>query len=560
MAFRPAIGRSDFRILRREGRTYVDKTALVGQVLRSGTPVLLFPRPRRFGKTLNLSMLRYFLERHEEDRADLFEGLDVWTDPEARGHFQRHPVLMLTFKDVGGRSWTDCQIGLRKVVERILDAQAHILSTTPATERELRLVQTVAGRDVRGAELVDALEIVSGWLARATGEPVILLIDEYDTPIHAGFVGGYYEEVIDFFRSFLSVGLKDNVHIYRAVVTGILRVAKESIFSGLNNLSVYDILCPEFATSFGFTEPEVGALIESAGAEAHREVIRSWYNGYLFGGRVVYNPWSVLNFLDRADRVARPYWVNTSSNDLVHRLLTQGGAANLGDLEVLLNGGTIDKLLEDSIALRDLDKRSDAVWSLLLFTGYLNATDVRHGPQPRARLSIPNVEVSTVYHRVFRNWMEAGLGSSRRVEDLLRALLSGDAEELGFLLGELLETTLSYHDTARGRAEHVYYAFFLGLLVNLEESHEVRSNRESGYGRADVLVTPREHGRPGVVLELKTVREGSAVEQTLDAAERQIRERDYAASVRASGADPVHQFAVAFDGKRAWVRRLGAQP
>jgi len=419
--------------------------------------------------------------------------------------------------------------------------------------------RSVLSRQADPVDLMDSLRRLCGFLHAYHGEPVVLLVDEYDTPIHAAYVHGYYDEVIEFFRNLLSGGLKDNPHLFRGVVTGILRVARESIFSGLNNLSVHSLLQQEYATAFGFTEAEVEHLTDLASARDHLDELRDWYDGYLFGGRVVYNPWSVLSFLASADRAPRAWWVSTSSNDLLRDLLTRGGLGSPEALETLLTGGGVERRVEENVVFRDLERRADAAWSLLLFSGYLKAADVRLGEEPRAVLSIPNREVLTIYRSTFKDWLQAGLGDATRVHRLLEALLSGDAPTFEELLEELLLTALSYHDTERRKAEATYHAFIVGLLVQLEPDYAVRSNREAGLGWADVLVCPRQPGRAGVVLELKSVdaRRGETPDQALDAAQRQLREQDYAAELRARGADPVHELAAVFDGKRAWVR-LGA--
>jgi len=559
MLFSAPIGHSDFRNLRRAGATYVDKTALIAELLESPTQVLLFPRPRRFGKTLNLSTIRYFLERTDDDRSDLFEGLAVWESDEARRHFQRYPVVFLTFKDVKADTFADCLEGIHREIAVEFERHASLIEAAAPTPRERACVSRVLDGSASKVDLWSSLRDLTALLGRGSDGPVVLLLDEYDTPIHAAYVHGYYDEAIGFFRNLLSGGLKDNPHLFRGVVTGILRVARESIFSGLNNLSVHSLLRQEYATAFGFTEAEVEHLVGLAGAEDHLDELRDWYDGYLFGGHVVYNPWSVLSYLASADRAPRAWWVSTSSNDLLRDLLTRGGLGGPEALETLLTGGGVERRVEENVVFRDLERRADAVWSLLLFSGYLKAADVRTKGQVRAVLSIPNREVLTIYRSTFKDWLQAGLGDATRVHRLLEALLSGDAPTFEELLEELLLTALSYHDTERRKAEATYHAFIVGLLVQLEPDYAVRSNREAGLGWADVLVCPRQPGRAGVVLELKSVdaRRGETPDQALDAAQRQLREQDYAAELRARGADPVHELAAVFDGKRAWVR-LGA--
>jgi hypothetical protein len=551
------IGISDFRKLREEGFYYVDKTAMVDVVVASNAEVLLAPRPRRFGKTLNLSMLRYFFEKSAEDRSPLFAGLAVASSEIARPHFQRYPTIFITFKDVKATSWDDCIIGIQNVLAEAFGEHAYLQQQTSLAPEDLELFRAIRSRKASAADCKMALRLLSRLLAQHHGERVVILVDEYDTPIHAAYTNRYYDEAIAFFRDFLSSGLKDNSHLFRGVLTGILRVARESVFSGLNNLVVYSLLRSELAPYFGFTEPEVEALARAAGAEDRLADLRAWYNGYLFGGQVIYNPWSVLSFLSSADRVFRPYWVATSSNDLVRDLLVNGPGGARVELESLLAGGTIDKRVVENVALRDLEVRPDAVWSLLLFSGYLKAVETYIQDHAEwVKLAIPNQEVALELSDMVRAWMEQRAGSADDVERMLRALLGGDARTVERYLSRMMKASISYFDTAGPEPERFYHGLVVGLLASLGSRYEVRSNRESGFGRVDVMVLPRAAGQPGVVLELKTVDvdEGETPEAALGAALSQIEERDYAAELRERGAAPIWQMAAVFDGKRADVR------
>ncbi|WP_234023971.1 AAA family ATPase [Sorangium cellulosum] len=359
-------------------------------------------------------------------------------------------------------------------------------------------------------------------------------------------------------RTFLTDGLKGNPHLHRAVLTGILRVARESIFSGLNNVVAYTRLRSDFNTSFGFTEAEVEALLETAGQRSLLEMIRTWYNGYDFGGALIYNPWSILSFLEGNEKEPLPFWLGTSSNELIQKVLEEHAVTLQPALQVLMEGGEIERVLEENVALSDLAHDEDALFGLLVFSGYLRAEKRSRGPgeQPAHALKIPNREVRLLYTGTFRRWAEARLrrqgGSMKR---LLAALLAGDAAGFEAELQAFVTDVLSYHDTGRVDPEVVVHGFVAGLLAALEPGYQVRSNRESGQGRPDVMIRPAQPGRPGVVLELKVARAPRvSLEQALDEALAQIRARDYAAELRASGAAPVHAMAVAFDGKVVRVR------
>jgi hypothetical protein len=422
---------------------------------------------------------------------------------------------------------------------------------------DARLFTAVLERRAVKSELVIALKLLSRLLAKHHGERVVILLDEYDSPIHAGYTNKYYDDVIAFFRDFLSGGLKDNAHLFKGVLTGILRVARESLFSGLNNVEVYSILRAQFATAFGFTEAEVRGLLAAAGQSESLDGIRAYYNGYLFGGQAIYNPWSVLSFLNRGDGVLRPYWIETSSNDLVRELLLTGPQGVQAGLETLLAGGTLGKPIDENIVLRDIAGSSDAIWSFLLFTGYLKAVEVRFvEDELKAELVVPNREIAGALRRMVRTWFKEEAGGTDQLQSLLDALLRGDAPVVERHLSHLVKVNLSFFDTAAPEPERFYHGLVVGLLAGLAPRYEVRSNRESGYGRCDVMILPKAAGQPGVVLELKQVdtEAGETREKAFTAALRQIRERDYAAELRERGAMPIHQMAAVFEGKRVFVR------
>jgi hypothetical protein len=467
----------------------------------------------------------------------------------------------MTFREVKAPTWEGCWEAIRTKIQVLFDEHRTLLDTGTLSDREARDFRAVLDGTANAVLYERALTDLSRHLHRAHREKVVILIDEYDEPIHAGYIAGYGRQVLDFFRPFLTGGLKDNPHLHRAVMTGILRIARESIFSGLNNLAVYSLIRREFSTSFGFTEPEVQALLAQSGQSDKIESVRHWYNGYDFGGTVVYNPWSVLNFLADETSTARPYWLSTSSNDLVKKALEIWGPRVEPIMENLLEGGGLERVLDENVVLDDMHSREDTLWSLLVFSGYLRAEERSRGvgEQPAHFLSIPNREVRLLYANTFREWMHARLVErGGNAERLIQALLAGDAEGLEEELQALAEAVLSYHDVGVRSAEPLYHGFVLGLLTTLEPDYEVRSNRESGKGRPDVIVRPRQPGKPGVVMELKVARPGKKTpEQALEEGLAQIRDNDYIAELRATGASPVHAFAVAFDGKNVAVRSLG---
>ena len=557
------IGVSDFRKLRELGLHYVDKSDLICQLNdKRGVEVVLLPRPRRFGKTTNLSMLRCFFEKRDEDLSHLFEGLEVWgAGDEHRAHFQRYPVIYMTFKGLKLESFDRCRDAIRRKIAALFDEHRALLDSGTLSAREVKdyraILDGTAADEIYDGALLD----LSRHLYRCHGEKVVILIDEYDAPIHAGYIHGYAPQILDVSRAFLTGGLKDNPHLHKAVLTGILRIARESIFSGLNNVAVYSLLRREFSASFGFTEPEVEALLERVGRKDQMEAVRHWYNGYDFGGTVLYNPWSVLNYAADQDPEPKPFWLSTSSNDLIREQLERRAVTLQPALDALLEGGGVERVLDENVALGQLSTSEDALWSLLVFSGYLRAEKRSRGPMEEAAhlLSIPNREVRKLYTGTFRDWMRARMvGHGGSLDRLTAALLGGDAEVLEEQLQAFVVNLLSIHDPGTVDPERVYQAFVVGLLAVLEPSFQVRSNRESGHGRPDVMIRPAQPGRPGVVLELKVARAPrKTLEQALAEGLSQLRDNDYAAELRAAGASPVHAFAVAFDGKEVWVRSAG---
>jgi hypothetical protein len=548
----PAIGASDFRSLRSAGRLYLDKSRLISLLLRDAGTVLLFPRPRRFGKTLNMTMLQCFFERSSEPAArstwSLFEGLQVATDGEARAHFARYPTIALSLKDVRSRDYRGMLGSVREEIRRVHAAHRELLGSLPA-ERGDRFREMLDGRCEDEEILRRALGELSADLAQHWGERCVVLIDEYDAPLQHAYIHGYYDEAVDFFRGFYSAVLKDNdQNLVRGVLTGVLRVVRESLFSGLNNVKVCSILDHVYAESFGFTEDEVASL---TGTEL--PAVRDWYDGYRFGGTRIYNPWSVLSYLDTGR--LEPHWANTSDNELIRRLLVDRGLGFSAEIEALLEGGTITQRIDENLALRDIDHSPRALWMFLLFAGYLRVDAARVDDRGAtiAELSIPNREVALVYRDLFHAWADEG-DRGRGLAGLRRSLSTGDFEELERMIRKVSRETLSFHDGAGHPRESFYHGLVIGLVMELADDYDVRSNRETGNGRADVLLVPRRKDLPGVVLEIKALGPGEPPEPALEGALHQIERQAYATELRSRGIERIHEVAIVFRGKEAWVK------
>jgi hypothetical protein len=554
MAFRAPIGISNFVRLRTAGATYVDKTAAIVQLLELDAEVLQFTRPRRFGKTLFLSTLEAFFQRSEllgEDSAPLFEELAVWRSEAARAHHQRYPVISLSLKDVSATSWesmlADLQHLFGALINRLLPAEG------PATAARASLA---AIRDQGGTadQLRAALANLMEELRRATGQRVMVLIDEYDTPMQTAWAHGFFDKAMPFFRSMFGAALKDNDALFRGVLTGILRVARESLFSGFNNPAIFTVTNSRFADLFGFTQPETEQLAVQANVVDQLDGIKAWYDGYVFGAVRIYNPWSILHYLANLPDALQPYWLNSGGTTLIESLLDRGGPALWRSLEDLYTGGVVRTEIAESLVFSELERRSDALWSLLLAAGYLKPARIeRIGDVDWYELVIPNREVRLAWRRFLGQRLEQATYDRHTLDRMLRAMFDGDEVSFGHLLQQVALKTLSYHDTAGDEPERVWQAFVLGMLVALEPDYEVHSNLETGYGRADVIVRPRRPGRPGVVLELKRIDPGGDVEASITRAFQQIEDRAYVTTLRGV-AEPIRVIAAVFEGKRVHVR------
>ncbi len=568
-----ALGESNFLLLRENARNYfVDKSHFITRVLTDASPVQLFPRPRRFGKTLNLTMLKAFVERDlVDDEKDwphgwAFEGLQVMQDADfVACHAGKYPVIFLTFKDIKVSDWQGC---LKKILmllsteiwrhlgKRNLDEDSRSLA--PMLRQSLsRIIYGEA--DAADAETV--LLSLAQILSHLTGQKVMILIDEYDTPILSAWTHGYYDEAITFFRNFLGAGLKDNPYLAKGVLTGILHIAKESVFSGLNNLEVYSLLRRQHACSFGFTQDEVSRVLDAFELLNHSHQITQWYDGYIFGDTTIFNPWSILNFLKAPEEGCRPYWLNTSSNDLVRELVLARAASDNDRLQQELHriaaGAQLEKVLDDHIVLRSIRADDDSLWHLLAMTGYLKAQFAGLTPDNRRqvyRLAIPNLEVSLFYEDTLQAWLNQISGDAGAIPAMLRALLQGRMDDFALLLQEIALAVLSYHDVGGKAPERFYHALLLGMFLNLRMSYEVTSNRESGLGRYDMALIPKTAGQRGFIIELKKALKKDRLEAKAQEALEQAQAREYVTVLRQRGANPLVLVGIALRGKDVMVR------
>lgn len=547
------IGISDFKKVIEGNYAYVDKTLFIQELIERGTDVALIPRPRRFGKTLNLSMLRYFFEKTSIDTSYLFKSLSIWKSASLRGLQGQYPVVFLSLKDIKHATWIETLTSFRRLIGREYERHRYILEGGLLTIKEKQLYSRILDEEDDQPLHEASLLLLTEWLQRYHEKRVILLVDEYDTPAHASFIGGYYDKLIAFLRNWLSGGLKDNSALERGLLTGILRVAKESIFSGLNNVKTFTVLDEGFQDKFGLLEAEVAALAEEYQLVHRLRDMREWYNGYRIGScEGLYNPWSVLNCLHAKGALA-PHWVNTSDNALMKRLLLTGGEEIKISLEELLCGKIIAKNISEGIVFADLEKSPNAVWSLLLFSGYLTirATPVHGAP---LQLKIPNIEVAELYQSAILEWFESTIHGTKYYQ-LLESLVNGDIETFSLIFQEFLLSALSAFDIPAETPEMIYHAFVLGMLLGLKDRYEVKSNRESGYGRYDVLLIPKNNASLGIIMEFKKVSPFAkmGLKEAVASALQQIEDRQYKQELIDRGVKNILYVGMAFDRKHVLI-------
>lgn len=550
------IGISDYKMLIKDDYYYVDKTDFIRQIVEDGSLITLLPRPRRFGKTLNLSTLRYFFEKTEGNvYRPLFTGkrIEQWKDFDK--YQGQYPVILITLKDCKGDTFAETlfQIGIQ--MQNEFERHRYLLDDR-LSEVSRQWFNQILRLQADDIVIQNSLRLLSDLLTAHWGMPPLVLLDEYDTPIHVAFDKDYYDKMIGFMRTFMSLVFKDNTDIFRGVITGILRVSKESIFSGLNNIDVDTILERPMCTSFGFTQEETDRMLDDYSMGSLKDEVKQWYNGYLFGEQTVYNPWSVLSFISKGGVLA-PYWVNTGSDVLLRHLLADGPSQIRTGVESLIQGDPIRSVINDKLAFPDLLAKSSNIWSFMLFSGYLKASDpvLTSEDLIEYELQIPNREVKTVYRTIIQSWIDGGPVKNDRLELMLQALNENNMPIFQRILNDFVVSTLSYYDTSGRDPEKVYQAFLLGMLVS-NGRYEVSSNRESGLGRYDILLRPRNPKGRGVIMELKLYDPmfDESVEAVLDSALRQIEDKQYAATLEASGFTDILKMAITFDGKRVWVK------
>ena len=549
-----ALGNSDFKTIIDDDRYFVDKTLLIKEFLEDSSQIILIPRPRRFGKTLNLSMIRYFVEKCDENRRHLFNNLLIEKEENIMKKQGIYPTIYLTFKDEKHDDFNKLINRLSIFISDIYKEFYYIVDSLKYDE-DKDLFMRAINRKLSLDELELSLKKLTEHLYNYHNEKIIILIDEYDTPIQHSYFSGIYDETIGFMRNFLSNTLKDNIYLEKAMLTGILRVARESIFSGLNNLKVNTVLKNAYSDKFGFTDIEIEKVLNDFNVIEQIDEFKKWYNGYIFGNTVIYNPWSVLCYLDDRDSGFMPHWVNTSENKIIKTILAKGSEGLKKSFEELLRGNTIETTIDENIVMADIEKDEDSIWSFLLMSGYLKVIGKRReGKDFYYSLKIPNLEVESMYEKIIRDWQSESYISSE-YNEMLKALINFDFKVFKKIFARYVRESFSYFDVSGKMPEKVYHAFTLGLLVSLNRTHQVLSNRESGYGRYDVMVIPKDISKLGIIIEFKKYDEEDeeSLEELIEEAKNQIENKKYETELLNRGITNIKKLVIVFKRKEVFI-------
>ena len=559
-----SIGNQSFESIREKDNFYIDKTNFIREWWDNDDTVTLITRPRRFGKTLNMSMLECFFSNEYKDRGDLFEGLEIWNDEKYRKVQGTYPVIFLSFAGIKGNTF---ELSKKQIYDKIIElyeSNRFLLKSDCMSDTEKARYISFLEKPLE-EDVSFKLNELSNYLSRYYGKKVIILLDEYDTPMQEAYVNGYWEELVAFTRSLFNSTFKTNPYLERAIMTGITRVSKESIFSDLNNLKVITVTNEEYSKCFGFTEKEVFDALDEQGISGEKEKVKLWYDGFTFGkSKDIYNPWSIINFLD--EKNYKTYWADSSSNGLINSLVKTGSSYIKMMMETLLKGETIDVPIDEQIVFSQLDYSEDAVWSLMLASGYLKviSSDKLTGDRTKSvmyKLALTNFEIKLMFEDMILRWFSP---AKNETNEFIKALICGDIESMNAYMNKVALKTISYFDTGNvpsdEEPERFFHGFVLGLMVDQSENYIITSNRESGFGRYDIMLEPKDKQSqkyPGIVIEFKVInpRKENSLEETVEAALKQIEEKNYDAELINRGVkeENIHHYGFAFKSKEVLI-------
>ena len=567
-----SIGKQDFSSLRENNCFYIDKSDLIREWWDSQDEITLITRPRRFGKTLNMSMLNYFFSNLYTDKKALFEDLSIWKEEKYRNLQGIYPVIFISFASVKGNTYQDTRDGVIMAINEAYSEHRYLLEWKGLTEGERKCFEELDNyaknpgikEPVANDTICNAVKNLSNCLYRYYKKKILIFLDEYDTPMQESYLYEYWKEFIAFIRNFFNATFKTNPYLERAMMTGITRVSKESVFSDLNNLNVVTTTSREYETCFGFTEQEVFCALETMGMSEEKQLVKSWYDGFVFGSRKdIYNPWSITNYLDK--KQLRPYWADTSSNGLINRLIRRSSPEIKELMEELLQGREIVVNFDEQIVFEQLEQDENAIWSLMLASGYLKATEVEYRGilrDPWYHLMITNLETTAMFSSLFKGWFYQ---SRSNYNQFVKALLNSDLDAMNYYMNQISMATFSYFDMSgkedgSGAPERFYHGFVLGLIADQTDQYEICSNRESGFGRYDVMMIPRKPGNrrcPAIIMEFKVhnSKKEETLEETVDHALDQIEAMNYDAQLFALGFErrEIRHYGFAFEGKKVLI-------
>ena len=561
------IGIQRFDKLREQGAFYIDKTDFIKEWWETGSEVTLITRPRRFGKTLNMSMLECFFSRKYEGRADLFDGLSIFeqdSDQEKYRNLQgRFPVIFLTFANIKADKYTEMEKKITETIAGLYESNRHLLETNCLSENEKEYYKSIK-IGMPGDIAVGAVHQMACFMQRYYKENVIILLDEYDTPMQEAWLSGYWNKAVSFFSNFFNATFKTNPYLERGMITGITRIAKESIFTGMNNLKVVTTTSDRYATAFGFTEKEVFDALDDVGFGSEKKDVKKWYDGFSFGNYTdIYNPWSIASFIENNGKYEN-YWADTSSNGLVNALMQTGVPGIKQTMEALLQGKSFEAELDEKIVFDQLDGSVSAVWSLLLATGYLKVLDLKYVGERKKKvytLALTNMEAEFIFENMVKGWFSGN--TETYYNEFINALLNDNVRKMNTFMNKVALNTFSSFDSGNKPSEQTeperfYHGFVLGMVVNMADTYIVRSNRESGYGRYDVMLEPVDKNGKAFIFEFKVLdpdEDEVTLEDTLAAAHRQIAEKKYETELVSRGfaAEKIRRYGFAFRGRECLI-------